>query len=61
MATKARIEKWKKEPKFKVRKRNRCRLCGRSRGYIRDFELCRVCFRELAWRGEIPGVVKASW
>jgi len=61
LATKARIEKWKKEPKFKVRKRNRCRLCGRSRGYIRDFELCRVCFRELAWRGEIPGVVKASW
>ena len=61
MATKARIEKWKKEPKFKVRRRNRCRLCGRSRGYIRDFELCRVCFRELAWRGEIPGVVKASW
>ena len=61
MATKARIEKWRKEPKFKVRHRNRCRLCGRSRGYIRDFELCRVCFRELAWRGEIPGVVKASW
>jgi len=61
LATKARIEKWKKEPKFKVRRRNRCRLCGRSRGYIRDFELCRVCFRELAWRGEIPGVVKASW
>ena len=59
MATTAKIEKWKKPPKFKVR--NRCRLCGRPRGFIRDFELCRVCFRELAWQGKIPGVKKASW
>ena len=61
MATKAKIEKWKKTPKFKVRHRNRCRLCGRPRGYIRDFGICRICFRELAWRGEVPGVIKASW
>lgn len=47
--------------KFKVRVRNRCRACGRSRGYIRRFELCRICFRELALQGKIPGVAKASW
>lgn len=61
MARKAQIEKWKKEPKFKVRKRNRCKRCGRARGYLRDFGLCRICFRELALKGEIPGVRKASW
>ena len=48
-------------PKFPVRHRNRCMLCGRPRGYLRRFGLCRICFRELASRGEIPGVVKASW
>lgn len=47
--------------KFQVRVRNRCKLCGRPRGYIRRFGLCRICFRELALRGEIPGVVKSSW
>jgi small subunit ribosomal protein S14 len=47
--------------KYKVRVRNRCQVCGRPRGYIRRFGLCRICFREMALRGEIPGVVKASW
>jgi small subunit ribosomal protein S14 len=64
MATTAKIVKWKRErtnPKFSTRRRNRCRLCGRPRGYIRDFELCRICFRQLAWQGLIPGVIKASW
>lgn len=50
-----------KKHKFQVRKRNRCALCGRPRGYIRKFGACRICFRTLALRGEIPGVVKASW
>ncbi|MDD5680828.1 MAG: type Z 30S ribosomal protein S14 [Candidatus Omnitrophica bacterium] len=61
MAKQALIEKCKREPKFKVRKYHRCRLCGRRRGYMRKFELCRICFRELALKGEIPGIVKASW
>ncbi|HID16030.1 MAG TPA: type Z 30S ribosomal protein S14 [Candidatus Atribacteria bacterium] len=61
MARKALIEKSKREPKFKVRKHNRCKICGRPRGYMRDFGICRVCFREMASRGEIPGVKKASW
>ena len=61
MATKAKIEKWKKEPKFKTRFHNRCQLCGRPRAYIRKFGLCRICFREQALKGELPGVVKASW
>jgi small subunit ribosomal protein S14 len=47
--------------KYKERVRNRCQRCGRPRGYIRRFKLCRICFRELALKGEIPGVVKASW
>ena len=50
-----------KRRKYKVRVRNRCKLCGRPRGYIRKFELCRICFRELALKGDIPGVSKASW
>jgi len=50
-----------KEPKFKVRYRNRCKRCGRPRGYYRKFGLCRICLRELALQGQIPGVVKASW
>ena len=50
-----------KTPKFKVRQRNRCRVCGRSRAYYRKFELCRICLRTLALRGEIPGVTKSSW
>jgi len=61
MAKKALIEKQKRPPKFKVRAYNRCKLCGRPRGYMRRFGLCRICFRELASRGEIPGVTKASW
>jgi small subunit ribosomal protein S14 len=61
MARKAMIEKSKRPPKFKVREKNRCSLCGRPRGYMRDFGICRICFRELAHRGVIPGVVKASW
>ncbi len=47
--------------KYEVRVRNRCNRCGRPRGYIRRFGLCRICFREMALRGEIPGVVKSSW
>ncbi|MCM8822156.1 MAG: type Z 30S ribosomal protein S14 [Candidatus Omnitrophica bacterium] len=61
MARKCFFEKMKKEPKFKVRKRNRCWRCGRPRGYLRKFGVCRVCFRQLASQGEIPGVTKASW
>jgi len=47
--------------KYPVQVRNRCRLCGRPRGYMRKFQLCRICFREQALAGRIPGVVKASW
>jgi len=47
--------------KYPTRVRNRCRICGRPRGYIRRFALCRICFRELALEGKIPGVVKSSW
>ncbi len=61
MAKKCLINKVKKEPKFKVRRYHRCRVCGRPRGYLSDFGLCRICFRTLALRGEIPGVVKSSW
>lgn len=48
-------------PKAGVRHRNRCFRCGRPRGYIRKFNLCRICFRQLALSGEIPGVTKSSW
>lgn len=61
MARKALIVKAKRTPKFKVRTRNRCSRCGRARGYIRKYDLCRLCFRDLALNGEIPGVRKASW
>ena len=61
MAKKALIEKSKRTPKFKVRTYNRCQRCGRPRAYLRQFGVCRICFRELALKGEIPGVVKASW
>jgi len=47
--------------KFKVRIYNRCKLCGRSRGYMRKFDMCRICFRTYAHKGEIPGVLKSSW
>ncbi|MEY4744955.1 MAG: hypothetical protein RL272_900 [Candidatus Parcubacteria bacterium] len=61
MATEAQIAKSKKKPKFSSRLVRRCWRCGRQHGYMRDFELCRICFRELARRGEIPGVRKSSW
>ena len=61
MAKTSLIMKQQRPNKFKVRRYNRCRICGRPRGYIRRFQICRICFRELASRGEIPGVVKASW
>ncbi|MCS7179948.1 MAG: type Z 30S ribosomal protein S14 [bacterium] len=61
MARKCFFEKVKRGAKFKVRERNRCWRCGRPRGYYRKFGICRVCFRELAGKGEIPGVKKASW
>lgn len=61
MANKAKIAREEKKLRYKVRYRNRCRLCGRPRAYMRKFGLCRLCFRELAHKGEIPGVKKASW
>ncbi len=61
MAKKSDIIKFQKKQKFSTRAHNRCRLCGRSRGYMRRFGICRICFRELAHKGELPGVVKASW
>ena len=61
MAKKCLIEKANRKPKFKVRGYTRCRICGRSRAYYRKFQICRICFRVLAHRGEIPGVKKASW
>jgi small subunit ribosomal protein S14 len=61
MARKAMIEKSKRKPKFHVRAKNRCGRCGRSRAFLRRFGLCRICFRELALFGMIPGVRKASW
>jgi len=60
VARKCLIEREKKR-KYKVRVRNRCVRCGRPRGYLRRFRLCRICFRELALEGQIPGVLKASW
>lgn len=61
MATHADLAKMHKTPKYAIRYRNRCRICGRPRGFIRDFGICRICFRNLAHKGEIPGVRKASW
>ena len=61
MARKAMIEKSKRKPKFSVRAHNRCNRCGRPRGFLRKFGLCRVCFRQMALNGDIPGVRKASW
>ena len=61
MAKTSLINKQRSVQKFKVRTYTRCRLCGRPRGYLRKFQLCRICFRNLALKGEIPGVAKASW
>ncbi len=61
MASTSKINKSLGKPKFKNRHRNRCRGCGRPRAFIRKFKICRICFRNMAHRGEIPGVKKASW
>ncbi|MDQ3460538.1 MAG: type Z 30S ribosomal protein S14 [Deinococcota bacterium] len=61
MATTAQIEKAKRKPKFSSRQINRCSRCGRSRSFLRDFALCRICMREMAHKGYLPGVRKASW
>ncbi len=61
MAKKSMIAKAGRKPKFAVRQVNRCKVCGRPRGYLRDFGVCRICFRELAHKGQLPGVKKASW
>ena len=61
MARKALIEKSKRKPKFSTRKYHRCRRCGRARGYMRKFRICRICLRQLANDGKIPGMRKASW
>lgn len=61
MAKKALLEKQQLTPKYKVRFHNRCKICGRPRAYIRRYGICRICFRELASRGQLPGVRKASF
>jgi small subunit ribosomal protein S14 len=61
MAKKSMIAKAKRTPKFSTRAVNRCALCGRPRAYIRKFGVCRICFRELASQGKLPGVTKSSW
>jgi small subunit ribosomal protein S14 len=53
--------KAKRAPKFKVRAYNRCPICGRPRAYYRRFDMCRICLRNLALQGKVPGVVKSSW
>jgi len=55
------IVKAERKPKFMTRKKNRCKQCGRARGFLRKFQLCRICFRHLSLGGYIPGVTKASW
>ncbi|MHB8512593.1 MAG: type Z 30S ribosomal protein S14 [Actinomycetota bacterium] len=61
MAKKCLIEKQRREPKFSSRKYNRCQRCGRPRAYYRKFGLCRLCLRQLAHMGELPGITKSSW
>ena len=61
MARKSMIVKSKRKPKFSTRIIRRCNLCGRPRSVLRDFGLCRICFREMASRGQLPGITKASW
>ena len=61
MAKKSLVLKSQKTPKFKVRKHNRCKICGRPRAYIRKFGICRICFRHLALEAQLPGVRKSSW
>ncbi len=61
LARKAMMVKAKREPKYKVRKYNRCPICGRPRAYMRKFGMCRICFRKMALEGKIAGVTKSSW
>jgi small subunit ribosomal protein S14 len=61
MAKKAMVVKQQRTSKFGVREYNRCQICGRPRSYMRKFGICRICFRQMAHRGEIPGITKASW
>ncbi len=61
MARKSLVLKQRRKPKFKTRAYHRCQMCGRARAYYRKFQICRLCFRKLASRAEIPGVKKASW
>ncbi len=61
MARASQMAKLLKRPKFEIRHRNRCRICGRPRGFLRKFQMCRLCFRQLALKGDIPGVIKSSW
>lgn len=61
MAKVSKIVKSQRPPKYRVQQRNRCSLCGRPRAYIRQFGLCRICFRQLALEGKLPGVKKSSW
>jgi small subunit ribosomal protein S14 len=61
MAKTSMIVKSKRKPKFGVRAKSRCLVCGRPRAFLRAFGMCRICFRSLALKGEIPGVTKASW
>jgi small subunit ribosomal protein S14 len=61
MATTAWVAKMRKKLKYAIRYRNRCKRCGRARGFLRKFQLCRICFRNLSLQGMVPGVTKSSW
>lgn len=61
MARKSMIEKANKKPKYKVRAYTRCSICGRPHSVLKKYGICRICFRELAYKGQIPGVKKSSW
>ena len=61
MAKKSMIAKSQRKPRFPVQQHNRCSICGRPRGYMRRFAMCRICFRERALLGQLPGVTKSSW
>ncbi|OGC47256.1 30S ribosomal protein S14 [candidate division WWE3 bacterium RIFCSPHIGHO2_01_FULL_42_13] len=61
MAKQSQLEKHKRGQKFEVREYNRCKICGNPRGYMNKFKMCRKCFREMAHKGELPGVMKSSW
>ncbi|MCI0338339.1 MAG: type Z 30S ribosomal protein S14 [Acidobacteria bacterium] len=61
MAKTSKMVQASRRPKFKVRAYNRCKRCGRPRGFLRKFNICRICFRQLALEGQIPGVTKSSW